>query len=78
MLLKGVSSTCDVDAAANEFIYSLRKKGEHWRYFKQRFALYPSAMEKRILSVKCQTVRPYLTIDALHDQNSNGHNVTHI
>ena len=56
---------CDVDVAANEFKYPLRKNDENWRYLRQYFALYPSAMEKMHLSVKCQTVRLYLIIGVL-------------
>ena len=74
-VFEGIGSTCDVDVVTNEFKYSLRKNGENWRYFRQRFALYPFAMEKCILSVKCQTIRPYLIIAALGAPYSNGHDL---
>ena len=77
-VVEGVSSTCDLCVVANEFEYLLRKNGENCRYFRQRFALYPSVMEKCILSVKCPTVRPYFILDVLDAPNFNGHDVTHI
>ena len=74
-----ISSTCYVDFVANEFKYLIASNDGNRRYFRQRFALYPFTMGTWcIWSVKCQTLRPYLSIDVLDAQNSNVHDVIHI
>lgn len=47
---------------ANEFKYSFRKSDGNWRFFRQLYSLYPSALVFRVM---CQRGNPIFLIDAV-------------